>query len=224
MSHDHTPAPLDVPQTAPRRRALQLLSGAAAALATPSLLRAQGTRRAHKVSVGRIPWAAGNSPMTQYMINNKLFEKRAAELGYDLTVEWREYPTAIPMVEAIVGNNLDMGMWGNTPIIRAISAKLPISLMVVGEGRLRFVIATRKGSPIRTLQDLKGKSIAFVDFNSTSGYLYPRKMMRGDGIDPDTHFSKSMLAGGATEATMALVNGQVDSAMINASGRRRGME
>jgi len=159
MSHDHTPAPLDVTQTAPRRRALQLLSGAAAALATPSLLRAQGTRRAHKVSVGRIPWAAGNSPMTQYMINNKLFEKRAAELGYDLTVEWREYPTAIPMVEAIVGNNLDMGMWGNTPIIRAISAKLPISLMVVGEGRLRFVIATRKGSPIRTLQDLKGKTV-----------------------------------------------------------------
>jgi ABC-type nitrate/sulfonate/bicarbonate transport system substrate-binding protein len=97
--------------------------------------------------------------MTQYMINNKLFEKRAAELGYDLTVEWREYPTAIPMVEAIVGNNLDMGMWGNTPIIRGISAKLPISLMVVGEGRLRFVIATRKGSPIRTLQDLKGKTV-----------------------------------------------------------------
>ena len=65
MSHDHTPAPLDVPHTTPRRRALQLLSGAAAALATPSLLRAQGTRRTHKVSVGRIPWAAGNSPMTQ---------------------------------------------------------------------------------------------------------------------------------------------------------------
>jgi ABC-type nitrate/sulfonate/bicarbonate transport system substrate-binding protein len=129
-----------------------------ALLGAPYIARAQA-KQAVKVSVGRIPWAAGNSPMTQHMIPNKLFEKRAAELGYDVTVDWREYPTAMPMVEAIVANNLDMGMWGNTPIIRAVSAKLPISLMVVGEGHLRFVIATRKGSPIRTIQDLKGKTV-----------------------------------------------------------------
>lgn len=139
-----------------------LLGGAAAAggaiLGAPYVARAQA-RQAVKVSVGRIPWAAGNSPMTQYMIANKLLDKRATELGYDLTIDWREYPTAMPMVEAIVANNLDMGMWGNTPIIRAISAKLPISLSVVGEGHLRFVIATRKGSPIRTIQDLKGKTV-----------------------------------------------------------------
>lgn len=122
-------------------------------------VKAQNARQAVKVSVGRIPWAAGNSPVTQYMMANKLFEKRAAELGYDLTIDWRDYPTAMPMVEAMVGNNIDIGMWGNTPIIRGISAKLPMSLMVVGEGHLRFVIATRKGSPIRTIQDLKGKTV-----------------------------------------------------------------
>lgn len=132
--------------------------GAAAALALPRMGRAQG-RKALKVSVGRIPWAAGNSPMTQYMIQQKSFEKRAAELGYDLTVDWREYPTALPMVEAMVGNNLDMGMWGNTPIIRGITTGLPISLMCVGEGHLRFLITTRKGSPIRNAADLRGKTI-----------------------------------------------------------------
>lgn len=31
------------------------------------------------------------------------------------------------MVDAIVSNNLDIGMWGNTPIVRAIAANLPIS-------------------------------------------------------------------------------------------------
>ena len=97
--------------------------------------------------------------MTQYMINNKLLEKRGAELGYDLTVDWREYPTALPMVEAMVGNNLDIGMWGNTPIIRGISSGLPISPMVVGEGHLRFLITTRKGSPVRNIQALRGKTI-----------------------------------------------------------------
>ncbi len=132
--------------------------GAAAPLALPGIGHAQG-RKALKVSVGRIPWAAGNSPMTQYMIQQKSFEKRAAEFGYDLTVDWREYPTALPMVEAMVGNNLDMGMWGNTPIIRGITSGLPISLMCVGEGHLRFLITTRKGSPVRNAADLRGKTI-----------------------------------------------------------------
>ena len=131
----------------------------AAALGTPGFVRAQGSRRALKVSIGRIPWAAGNSPMTQYMINNKLLKKRAAEFGYDLTVDWREYPTALPMVEAMVGNNLDIGMWGNTPITRGLSSGLPISLLVVGEGHLRFLITTRKDSPVRNMQDLRGKTI-----------------------------------------------------------------
>lgn len=165
-----------LPSHPPRRRALQLLAGAAAAtLAAPRLVHAQGARQAAKVSVGRIPWAAGNAPMTQYLIHNRLFEKRAAEFGYDLTVEWRDYPTAMPMVEAIVGNNLDLGMWGNTPIIRAIAAKLPVSLLVVGEGHLRFLITTRKGSPIRKLQDLRGKTVGTLlggdPFNAFSQML-----------------------------------------------------
>jgi len=149
-------------ETGQARRRIVLAGAAslagAAILGTPAIVRAQA-KQAIKVSVGRIPWAAGNSPVTQYMINNKLFEKRAAEQGYDVTVDWREYPTALPMVEAVVGNNLDIGMWGNTPIVRAISTGLPISLGVVGEGHLRFLITTRKGSPIRNIQDLKGKTI-----------------------------------------------------------------
>ena len=144
------------------RRQLVLGSTAivgAGLLGMPAIIRAQGSRQDLKISIGRIPWAAGNSPMTQYMINNKLLEKRAAEYGYNLTVDWREYPTALPMVEAMVGNNLDIGMWGNTPITRGISAGLPISLLVVGEGHLRFLITTRKGSTVRNFQDLKGKTI-----------------------------------------------------------------
>lgn len=147
------------PRLLPSRRQLITGSlGAAAALALPRWALAQGKKQL-KLSIGRIPWAAGNSPMTQYMIENKLLEKRAAEFGYELAIDWREYPTALPMVEAMVGNNLDIGMWGNTPIIRAIASGLPISPLVVGEGHLRFLITTRKGSPVRNAQDLRGKTI-----------------------------------------------------------------
>src|SRR5579863_3066060 len=95
-----------------RRRAF--LVGTGGALAMPAIARAQN--RSAKVSVGRQPWAAGNSPITQQMINEKLFEKAAATAGIDLTVEWRDYPSAIPMVESFVSGNLDLGLWGNTPI------------------------------------------------------------------------------------------------------------
>ena len=121
-------------------------------------MRAQG-RKTAKVSVGRQPWAAGNSPVTQYMINDKMFEKAAADLGYDLTVDWRDYPSAVPMVEAFLSGNLDIGMWGNTPIVRLISQNQPINILTVGEGHFRFVLATRKDSPIRNIADLKGKTV-----------------------------------------------------------------
>ena len=43
-------------------------------IAAPAIVRGQ-QRKAQKVSVGRQPWAAGNSPVTHYMITNKTFEK-----------------------------------------------------------------------------------------------------------------------------------------------------
>ena len=96
------------------------------------------------------------------MMNNHLFEKRAKELGHDVTVDWRDYPSAQPMVEAFVSNNLDLGMWGNTPIIRGLAAKQPWMLLNIGEGHMRLVLATRPGSPIRNVQDLKGKTVGVL--------------------------------------------------------------
>jgi ABC-type nitrate/sulfonate/bicarbonate transport system substrate-binding protein len=141
----------------PSRRRFLATAGVAglAAIAAPRIARAEAVT----VSVGRQPWAAGNSPVTQHMINNKLFEKKAKELGYELTVDWRDYPSAQPMVEAFVSNNLDLGMWGNTPIIRGLAAKQSWSILNVGEGHFRFVVATRKDSEIRTIADLKGKTV-----------------------------------------------------------------
>ncbi len=140
----------------PGRRTV--LAGLAGAIAMPAIVRAQGTKKA-SVSVGRQPYAAGNSPVTQRMMENKMLEKAAAELGCELTVEWRDYPSALPMVEAFVSGNLDIGMWGNTPIVRLLAQGQPINVLTVGEGHMRMVLATRKDSPIRNIADLKGKTV-----------------------------------------------------------------
>ena len=111
------------------------------------------------MSVGRQPWAAGNSPITQKMMDDKLFEAAAKELGVDLTVDWRDYPSALPQVEAFLAGDLDIGMWGNTPIVRLLAQEQPLNLLTVGEGHLRFVVAVPKDSAITKLDDLKGKTV-----------------------------------------------------------------
>ncbi len=130
----------------------------AATVGLAQLARAQAGKPL-TMSYGWVPWAAGNSPITQHMINKKLIEKHAAQFGYDLTMDYRAYPAAAPQVEALAAGQLDMAMWGNTPTLRAIVAKLPFSLVSVAEGRLRFLLCTRKDSPIRNVQDLKGKTV-----------------------------------------------------------------
>jgi len=52
------------------------------------------------------------------------------------------------------------------------------------------LIVTLSESSIQTFADLKGKSFGFTDIDSTSGYLYPRFMMRQNGIDPAKDLGK----------------------------------
>jgi ABC-type nitrate/sulfonate/bicarbonate transport system substrate-binding protein len=159
------------------RRALHaaLLLGAIGMSGAPGVATGQDLEEL-EVSVGRQPWAAGNSPITQYMMDNELFEKAAEELGYDLTVDYRDYPSAMPQVEAFVGGNLDFGMWGNTPIVRGIAQGQPWTVLNVGEGHLRFVVVTRPDSGIRNVEDLKGKTVGALmggdPYNALSQILY----------------------------------------------------
>ena len=134
------------------------MAGTAGLLMMPAIARAEAPKQA-KVSIGRQPYAAGNSPITQKMMNDKMVEAAARDLGYELEIEWRDYPSAQPQVEAFLSNNLDIGMWGNTPIVRMLSQQQPINVLTVGEGHLRFVLAVREDSPITKVEDLKGKTI-----------------------------------------------------------------
>jgi ABC-type nitrate/sulfonate/bicarbonate transport system substrate-binding protein len=196
---------------ASRRRFMTAAGAASLTLAAPMIVRAQG-KKPIKVSVGRQPWAAGNSPVTQYMIANKTFERFAADAGYDLTVDYRDYPSALPMVEAFVSGNLDFGMWGNTPIVRLIAQSQPIQLITVGEGHFRFVLATRKDSPIRNLADLKGKTVGTLlggdPYNVLSQWL------RFELGNPDPRAFNINIVNTPTQAQAATIPTGMDAAVL----------
>ena len=196
---------------ASRRRFMTAAGVASLTFAAPAIVRAQG-KKPIKVSVGRQPWAAGNSPVTQYMIANKTFERFATDAGYDLTVDYRDYPSALPMVEAFVSGNLDFGMWGNTPIVRLIGQNQPIQLITVGEGHFRFVLATRKDSPIRNIADLKGKTVGALlggdPYNVLSQWL------RFELGNPDPRAFNINIVNTPTQAQAATIPTGMDAAVL----------
>lgn len=192
-----------------RRR---FILAAAGTIAMPAIVRAQGKKSA-KVSIGRQPYAAGNSPLTQKMMEEKLLEKAAADLGYDLAVEWRDYPTAVPMVEAFISGNLDIGMWGNTPIVRLISQGQPINVLTVGEGHLRFVLSVRKGSPIRNLEDLKGKTVGALVGGDPYNALSQMLLCEMGNADPRAFDIK--IVNTPTQAQGASLPEGMDASIVN---------
>jgi phosphonate transport system substrate-binding protein len=128
------------------------------------------------------------------------------------------------VIQALASGQADMVQLGPAAYANAdaqIGDKAkPVLAVRNAQGGIGYyaALAVRADSPYRTIQDLKGKSIGWVDFNSASGYVYPRYAMRKQGIDPDTFFGRSAISGGHTQGVMAMANGQFDAILVTASG------
>lgn len=73
------------------------------------------------------------------------------------------------------------------------------------------VVIVKAESPYRTLDDLKGKKLAYADPNSTSGYQAPRFFLTEQGYDPDAHFAQTAFSSSHENSLMALLNGTFDA-------------
>jgi phosphonate transport system substrate-binding protein len=96
-------------------------------------------------------------------------------------------------------------------------AKATIVAKNVWHGKTTFTARfyVRKESGLTKLEDLRGKSIAFVDPASSSGYIYPMVMLIQRGLvtnrDPKTFFRETVFAGSHDASMRALLNGHVDA-------------
>jgi phosphonate transport system substrate-binding protein len=128
------------------------------------------------------------------------------------------------IIQAMASGQVDVGQLGASAYASLDSQvgpkAAPILINRSNDGATGYYsgILVRADSPYRKIADLKGKTIGYVDFNSTSGYLYPRWKLRDQGIDPDKFFSKSAISGGHTQGVLALANRQFDAVAFVASG------
>lgn len=93
-----------------------------------------------------------------------------------------------------------------------------------GDGGLsyRSVYAVKTDSPAKTLADLKGKRIIWVNKLSASGYLFPRELLRKENHDPDKFFSAESFAGDHPAACKAVREGKGDVVATFAAGTAEG--
>jgi phosphonate transport system substrate-binding protein len=85
-----------------------------------------------------------------------------------------------------------------------------------GKATYASVIVVRGDAPYQTVADLKGKSLAFVDPASTSGYLFPKAALAKIGIkEPERFFSQVVFAGAHDAAQLAVLNGRVQAGASN---------
>ncbi len=123
-------------------------------------------------------------------------------------------------VEALRNADADISFMGALPFVIAekeVGAEVLLSEVYRGSATYRGRIFVRRDSGIESLTDLRGRSIAFADPISESGYLYPLETFVKVGLiqrdqDPKAFFSELYFAGGYQQAMQAMATGLVDAA------------
>ena len=85
----------------------------------------------------------------------------------------------------------------------------------------RSCIIVAANSPIKTLADLKGKRVGFVNRSSTSGYLMPLVALKQMGIDPERDFAQVIFGGTHDQTKELLETNQVDAVATNLASYAR---
>ncbi len=120
-------------------------------------------------------------------------------------------------VEGLAANRLDLVWYGGFTSVQAARRAKDAQRIIMRKEDAKFKskFITRKGSGIRSLKDLEGKTFAFGSVSSTSGHLMPRYFLWQAGINPEKDFAKFAFSG-AHDATAAWVEaGRVDAGALN---------
>jgi phosphonate transport system substrate-binding protein len=104
-------------------------------------------------------------------------------------------------------------------------AVTPVAVSLDKEGAKGYysIVAVRADSTYQSLDDLKGKSFAFADPNSTSGYAVPSYYLSTVlGTSADEYFGEVAFSGGHEQSVIALVNGTFEAVATHWTNESRG--
>lgn len=119
------------------------------------------------------------------------------------------------LIEALRSNQIQFAWLPPFSYVKAEEiAGAQVLLKSVRKGKAVFysAIIARADKGIKNVDDLKGKSIAWVDPTSTSGHIFPKANLKTlKKMDPDQFFGKQVFAGSHDAVVLSVVNGTVDA-------------
>jgi phosphonate transport system substrate-binding protein len=170
---------------------------------------------------GAMPAMAGQAPLRIGMIPDAgatqiSVEQKAPLRAYLEKALGRPVVLVIPTnynatVEGLGNDSLDIAYLGGLTYVKARARYGAIPLVQREVDRqFHSLFITQAKSSIENLADLKGKSFAFGDINSTSGHLMPYSAMLKVNVDPDKDL-RFRYTGSHAATVKAVESGVVDA-------------
>ncbi|WP_087001542.1 aliphatic sulfonate ABC transporter substrate-binding protein [Rhizobium sullae] len=181
-----------------RRQTLGLFGAAAAAAVLPAIKPARAA-----TTEFRIGWQKNG--VLALAKRRGALESRLADRG--ITVSWSEFTSGPPLLEALGAGALDFGATGDVPPLFAQAAGGQLYYVGTYRGSpAGSAILVHKDSPIKTLEDLKGKKVAFK--RGSSAHNVTVKALRKAGLTID---DVQPLDLAPPDAAPAFKNGSIDA-------------
>ncbi len=173
-----------------RRHLLTYATTAAAALALPTLARAQATPL--KFGVGMFQPDREKNDATYRPLAQHLSQRLGRPVELRTVDSWEGLAKSLASGETDIAL---MGPWGYVLANHFANAQVVSTILYQGKPEYFAMIVTNPESGLNSIQDLlgakgQGRSFAFGDKGSTSGYLIPRHYFMQQGIDPEKHFGR----------------------------------
>jgi phosphonate transport system substrate-binding protein len=130
------------------------------------------------------------------------------------------------VVEGLLSGAVDVARLGPSSYLAAKDSNPSITAFATfsqargafqAEGPFYYsMLVVRAAGPIRTSKNLRGKTLALVDPDSTSGDKVPRQLFRQEINGPlENYFGRISYAGSHTNAASAVLEGRVDAAFVS---------
>jgi phosphonate transport system substrate-binding protein len=130
------------------------------------------------------------------------------------------------VAEGMINNLVDIAFVGPTLYLQiaARDAAEPLAVAVLdGESVYYAGIFARAGTELADLSEIRGRSMAFGDVNSSTSFTIQTAMLIAAGVDPSRDLSAIFMTGGHTNSLNALIQGHVEFSAASFNSYTRGV-
>jgi phosphonate transport system substrate-binding protein len=103
-----------------------------------------------------------------------------------------------------------MGPWGYVLANHTAGAQAVATILYDHKPEYYSIMVTHPGSGIKSIADLKGRTFAFGDKGSTSGYLIPFYHFQKNGVEPEAYLGRALYTKHQT-IEMQVTRGEMDA-------------